>query len=475
MDIDTDINLPTFFCGIGGCGMMPLASLLAARGVSVSGSDRAHDRGDTPDKFRWLENQGVALHRQDGSGVVAPVGRVVASAAVEDSVPDVEAARALGVERVTRAELLSRMFNAAGQSVAVGGTSGKSTVTGMIALILHRMARKPTVMNGAPMIDFVGDDAPYASALAGNPDLWVSEVDESDGSIALFRPTVAVLTNLSHDHKPMDELRALFGGFLEAADTAVVNADDAEALALAPDAALLFGLADGSRITAESVTATPLGLRFIAVDRQTDERVPVALSVPGEHNLSNALAALAGAVALGTGLSLAAGTLSGFRGIARRLETIGTADGVGVVDDFAHNPDKVAASLATLRGQDGRLLVLFQPHGYGPLTTMGEALASAFADGLGADDRLWVTEPAYFGGTTERERGGEWLAGALAERGVSATAVADRAAARAPLLAEAREGDRIVVMGARDDGLAAFARQLLSDLTERSDASQPAI
>ena len=470
MSNDSDLDTPTFFCGIGGSGMMPLATLLAQLGVSVSGSDRALDRGDGQAKFDWLREQGIALFPQDGSGVVAPVGRVVASAAVEDSVPDMVAARDLGCERTTRAELLAQLFNAAGTSVAVGGTSGKSTVTGMVALILHRMARKPTVMNGAVMTDFVSEATPFASSLAGNPDLWVSEVDESDGSVALFRPTVAVLTNLSLDHKGMDELRALFGGFLGAAERTVVNADDAEARALAGTDAMLFGLAEDARITAESISGTATGLRFIAVDRETDERVPVALAVPGAHNLSNALAALAAAVALGTGLSLAAGTLSGFRGIARRLETVGAAGGVTVIDDFAHNPDKVAASLGTLAESDGRLLVLFQPHGFGPLSKMGEELADAFAGGLRKGDRMWVTEPAYFGGTTERERGGVWLAGALGTRGVVAEAVADRDAARAHLLSEAREGDRIVIMGARDDGLAAFARDLLAALTPASPA-----
>ena len=467
---ETTKTTPTYFCGIGGSGMMPLATLLNMQGVPVSGSDRALDQGRGSAKFDWLTQQGVALHPQDGSGVVAPVARVVASAAVEDDVPDMVAARALGCERLTRAELLARLFNPAARSVAIGGTSGKSTVTGMIALILHRMARKPTVMNGAVMADFVGEATPFAASLAGNPDLWVSEVDESDGSIALFRPKVAVLTNVTADHKPIEELRRLFGDFLSTAETAVVNADDAESRALVPDGrdAVWFGLAEDARITVESVTTAPTGLRFIAVDRLHDERVPVALAVPGRHNLSNALAALAGAVALGSGLSLAAGALSGFRGIARRLEMVGTAGGVTVVDDFAHNPDKIAASLATLTESDGPLLVLFQPHGFGALSNLGDEIADAFAAGLRATDRIWVTEPAYFGGTTDRDRGGVWLANALVARGVAAVAVNGREDARTPLLGAAEPGTRIVVMGARDDGLAVFARELLSALAERA-------
>lgn len=473
MSDTTDLAIPTFFCGIGGSGTMPLATILHAGGATVSGSDRALDQGRQTAKFDWLRSQGITLHPQDGSGVVAPIGRVVASAAVEDDVPDMVASRALGCERMTRAELLARLVNAATQSIAVGGTSGKSTVTGMLALILHRMARRPTVLNGAVMVDFVTERTPFASSLAGRSDLWLSEVDESDGSIALFKPKIAVLTNVTVDHKPVDELRALFSGFLAAADKVVLNADDPESGALArvhPDA-IRFGLADDARVSAESISTSTNGLRFIAVDRQTDERVPVALAVPGHHNVSNALAALSGAVALGTGLSMAAGTLSGFRGIARRLETIGTAGGVTVVDDFAHNPDKIAASLATLTAAGGGLRVLFQPHGFGALTQAGDEIAEAFAKGLRSIDRVWVTQPAYFGGTVDQQRDGTWLADALIARGVDAIAVPDRAAARSPLIDAAEPGTRIVIMGARDDGLAIFARDLLAALSERDDPS----
>src|SRR5687768_6007900 len=213
-----------FFCGIGGSGMLPLASILRAQGAEVAGSDRALDQGRIAAKFDYLRGQGIALFGQDGSG--PQVGQIlVASAAVEDSVPDIQAARRLGLERVTRAELLARLFNAAETGIAVGGTSGKSTVTGMIGWILHRAGLEPTVMNGAVMKNFATPDAPFASALVGGDRVFVSEVDESDGSIALYRPKIAVLNNVSLDHKSMEELRALFSDFLGRAETAVVNLD----------------------------------------------------------------------------------------------------------------------------------------------------------------------------------------------------------------------------------------------------------
>src|SRR3990167_3345222 len=220
-------NKSYFFCGIGGSGMLPLAMIVAARGDTVSGSDRSRDQGRSPDKFAWVEGQNIALFPQDGSGVVA--GQIlVASAAVEDSVPDIAAAGDLGLPRMTRADLNAALFNEAAQAVGVGGTSGKSTVTGMIGWILESAGKKPTVMNGAVMRNFAGADTPFASALVGDTAIYVSEVDESDGSIALYAPDVAVVTNISLDHKSLEELHILFSDFILKSRVAVLNADDDE-------------------------------------------------------------------------------------------------------------------------------------------------------------------------------------------------------------------------------------------------------
>ncbi len=205
------IDSPTFFCGIGGSGMLPLACIVRASGGRVAGSDRSLDAGRLAPKFDYLRSLGISLFPQDGSGL-QPGMTLVTSAAVEESIPDVVRARELGLKHLTRPQFLAELLNAAQHSVAVGGTSGKSTVTGMIGWILHACHRRPTVMNGAVMKNFVTPSAPFASALVGDPELFVSEVDESDGSIALYKPEVAVLTNISLDHKEMAELRQLFAG-----------------------------------------------------------------------------------------------------------------------------------------------------------------------------------------------------------------------------------------------------------------------
>ncbi|MGH6894915.1 MAG: Mur ligase domain-containing protein, partial [Dongiaceae bacterium] len=163
--------------------MLPLALILRAKGCVVEGSDRSLDQGRLDRKFEFLRARGIPLHAQDGSGVTRAEQILVTSAAVEESVPDVRAARRLGVPVMRRAELLAQLFNAAPQSIAVGGTSGKSTTTGMMGWILHQAGRDPTIMNGAVMKNFVTPQIPFASAAVGRGDVFVADVDESDGSI----------------------------------------------------------------------------------------------------------------------------------------------------------------------------------------------------------------------------------------------------------------------------------------------------
>lgn len=458
-----------FFVGVGGSGMMPLAMILAGRGASVAGSDRGLDQGRVPAKFADLEAKGVALFPQDGSGITSAEQIVVASAAVEDTVADIVAATRLGCPRMSRAELNAALFNASRLPIGVAGTSGKSTVTGMIARILHDAGMDPTVMNGAVMKDFAGADRPFASALVGEGAPYVSEVDESDGSIALYTPRVAVLNNVSLDHKSLEELNILFGDFIAKAGHAIVNADNPDAAALAMrvprERVTTFSLGGEADLVARDVVEEPFAVSF------TLNGESVRLAVPGRHNVANALAAIGAALAAGVTLPAALREISAYTGLKRRFDVIGTADGVTVIDDFGHNPDKIAATLATLHAFPGRLLVLFQPHGYGPLKTMRRELVQTFVDGLGVDDLLVLPDPVYQGGTVSREVTSADIANDITISGGNARHIAERAAAAAHLVANARPGDRIVVMGARDDTLPLLAAEMLTQIDRRDKVS----
>ena len=455
-----------FFCGIGGSGMTPLALIIQARGGHVEGSDRALDQGRNGERFDFLRARGVQLHPQDGSGIRRASQILVTSAAVEETVPDVQAARRVGAAVMTRAKLLADLFNHAALGVGVAGTSGKSTTVGMIGWILHRAGKNPTIMNGADMKNFVDEGSPFASARIGEGDIFVSEVDESDGSIALFKPRVAVVNNISLDHKSLDELRALFRGFLAGAQTAVLNLDNAETAALAadlkPGRGMTYSLrAASADLLASTVIPAPTGIAFQVKARDTGETVTVTLKVPGLHNVSNTLAALCASKVCGVGLAEAASHLREFSGIRRRLEVVGTASEITVIDDFAHNPDKIAATLQTLHAFPGRLLLMFQPHGYGPIRLMKDALVDCFVDGLNDEDVLLMPEPVYFGGTVDRSVGSREIICEVERHGCNAFAFADRGACGDALVKWARRGDRIVIMGARDDSLSHFAHEVL--------------
>ena len=457
---------PHFFVGIGGSGMMPLAMILAGQGASVAGSDRSLDSGRLPAKFDALRTLGIDLFAQDGSGITSSDQVVIASAAVEDTVPDMVEAASLGCPRMTRAELNAKLFNAAPLSIGVAGTSGKSTVTGMIAWILHSLDRDPTVMNGAVMKNFVRPEAPFASALVGGGDLYVSEVDESDGSIALYTPHVAVLNNVSLDHKSLEELRTLFGDFAGKARTTIVNIGDAEsaelAKALDPTRTRTFAVDADADLSARNLTPEPFAISFdLAMDGTTRR---IRLSVPGTHNVANALAAIGACIAAGLDPDAVCEAIQSFTGLRRRFELVGESNGVAVIDDFGHNPDKIGATLDTLHAFPGRILALFQPHGYGPLKVMRRELVAMFAEKLGADDQLILPDPVYQGGTVAREVTSADIIADIAATGRDARHIPDRAAAAAHLAAVAQPGDRIVIMGARDDTLSLLAQSILDDL-----------
>jgi UDP-N-acetylmuramate--alanine ligase len=251
----------------------------------------------------------------------------------------------------------------------------------------------------------------------------------------------------------------------------VLNLDDPETRALSAtvpeDKVIGYGFdSPGADFMGKDLKLEAGGASF-AVEAE-GERHDVRLAVPGRHNASNALSAIAATRALGVPVADAAAALERFEGLRRRLETVGQARGVTVIDDFAHNPDKIAASLATLRAHPGRLLIMFQPHGYGPLAKMGEPLADALAQGMAPGDRLYLPDPVYQGGTVERARGSDWLVERVCKLGGGAEHIPERAKVGEALAAEAQDGDRILIMGARDDTLIDFARELVERLGGRN-------
>ncbi|MEL6878066.1 MAG: Mur ligase family protein, partial [Pseudomonadota bacterium] len=273
----------------------------------------------------------------------------------------------------------------------------------------------------------------------------------------------------------LEELRALFSGYLGVSGCGVVNFDNEEARALGE-----ASVSDGARqmisfaienpaadITVKpgSITQGAFFVGAVVVDTRTDEEFALKVPMPGMHNLSNALAALAASSAAGIEMGKAVAALAEFKGLARRFDVIGTsAKDVTVIDDFGHNPEKCAATLRTLKATEGRVIAFFQPHGYGPLRQMGDELAETFARELGSDDITIMCDPVYFGGTVDRSEGTERIIKMIEDAGGSAQHIELREDCGKRILEIAQPGDRIVVMGARDDTLTGFAHSILDGL-----------
>jgi len=452
-----------FFIGIGGSGMSAIAQILAGRGDVVCGSDRNFDRGVNGPFFDRLSQLGVCLYPQDGTGVSADCNCIVVSTAIEDTVPDVARARELGIPVRHRAEMLAELFNGE-RGIAVGGTSGKSTVCGMVGALLAEAGLDPSIINGGKMKNFEDGLLP-GNARAGRSNLMVIESDESDGSIVNYRPAVSVVTNITKDHKTIEELIALFETFVSnTKELAVVNADCplASKLNFKGRNVFTYGLESDADLRAEEVALAPFSASFsIGKER-------IELKVPGRHNVSNALAAYAVGRHLGLSpLELRKG-LEAFRGISRRFDLIGEAAGIRVIDDFAHNPDKIRATLEALDGIPGRRLLVFQPHGFGPTKFMREDLIDVFSKMLRPADILFMPEIYYAGGSAERTISSADIAAGIRARGGRALFFENRGDITAALVAEAQQGDIAVVMGARDDTLTTFCRTILEALEKRT-------
>jgi UDP-N-acetylmuramate--alanine ligase len=444
-----------YFVGIGGSGMNPLAQILCQRGNWIGGSDRNFDRGTGSELFAKLQKQGIKLFPQDGSGITGDLDAMVISTAIETQNIELEKARQLSLPIIHRADLLAEIFNA-GYGIAIGGTSGKTTVTGMVASILEKAGMDPTVINGGVIKHYATDTA-IGNAKNGSSDYVIIETDESDGSIVKFYPNISVINNISKDHKEMHELQSLFQTFADhTKNIALLNGDSAELKTISTKNSMTYGLGENSVVQAVAVRCTATGSTFQVRDMQ------FTLSVPGLHNVYNATAAIAVGIVLGLPLSTIRDGISKFTGIQRRLEIVSTKNNITVIDDFAHNPDKIQAALETLKQMGERLIIIFQPHGYGPTRFLLSELAAAFSASLNPSDFLFLLPIYDAGGTADRSISSADLAKKI--HCPQVVCGEDRLQVITELKRLAQAGDVIVVMGARDDTLQTFARHIAESI-----------
>ena len=438
--------------GVAGVGMSALAQALRWTHDRVTGSDRFFDQGQDLPIFGALRASGVEIVKQDGSAVDARTEAVVYSTAIEADNPEFVAAKKAGVPLRHRAEMLAEL--ARGKTVlAVAGTAGKTTTTGMLGWTLEQLGADPTVVNGGALVDWA--DARHVGNVrrGGGGAPWVLEVDESDRSLLNFRPEWSILTNVSQDHFTLTEVQELFRAYAAQVRTGIVCGAGVAAV-LGKQSARIVELSGAPERTAAGFAVAWRGLEL-------------AVSQPGAHNALNALAAAELCAQLGYAPEKIAAALARFGGIQRRLERVDAGGGVRVVDDYGHNPAKLAAAWAAVAAPGNRVLGVWRPHGYGPLRAMLDPLADAFASVCRPQDKLWLLPVYDAGGTTDRTMNSDALAAKLQARGVAAELAASYDELGAALVREARAGDTIMTMGARDPRLPAFAREMAAKTADR--------
>jgi UDP-N-acetylmuramate-alanine ligase len=443
------------FSGVAGAGMNPLARLMAAWGHAVQGSDRGFDQGHQGELRAALAAAGVRILPQDGSAVRPGIDRFIYSAAVEQDTPEVRAAKTHGIPLTARPGLLAEVVNAAGTGIAVSGTAGKSTVTGMLAWCLRRLGSPATILGGAALAG-EGQQGGFAAGPQGG--LVVAEACESDGTLPGYAPAIGIIHNITRDHGEISEVRGQFQTFAARSQRLLVNAACAESLAVAAGhpAAVRYGTGAAAELPLEIVSTGP--------DRSTgmlslpEGDVTIDLPQPGAHNLENAAAALAAIRALGLDVRAAAEALAAFPGVHRRFEVIGTTDtGIRVVDDYAHNGDKIRAAITAAQAGCDRLLAVFQPHGFGPARFLRPELKDLLPGLLRAQDRFCYAEIFYAGGTVAKDLSSRDLTEDLPHR-LKAAYAPDHEAVLRWAADTAIPGDTVLIMGARDPRLPQLAR-----------------
>jgi UDP-N-acetylmuramate--alanine ligase len=442
-----------FFIGIAGTGMSAIAQYLRAAGHEVSGSDRQFQPGIENVSQVALEAEGIQCFLQDGSGITESTDIIVVSTAIEDTVAEVKKAKQLGKPIVKRSELLASIATTK-KTIAVGGTSGKSTTTAMLYEILSLAGLEPSIIGGAGLTRLI-NQGKIGNASYGNGEWLILEADESDGSIVQYHPEIGVLLNVDKDHQDVEKLMELFGVFKSHSNHFVVNLSHPLAAQLSNGSLYDFSIAHSQ------FTQTGFHISFSYHEDIYE------MNVIGKHNMENAIAAISIANMIGVGYNICALALKNYEGIYRRHQIYGVAKGVTLIDDFAHNPVKCARSMEACQPISSKLIAWFQPHGYGPTKFLRNDFVDELSRALRVGDEIWMSEIYYAGGTAVKDISANDLIEDLKAKGMNAYFVEDRHHIVKAMEPHFTHDTTLLLMGARDPSLANFAEEVWKKLGNR--------
>lgn len=448
-----------FFIGVAGTGMSALAQYLSGTGKTVRGSDRYFVPGESNDTRNKLEAAGIQCFLQDGSGIDEHTHLVVVSTAVEDTVLEVQKAKSLSIPIIKRSELLA-MIASSKKTIAVGGTSGKSTTSAMLFDILSQAGKMPSIISGAGLVSIIKENK-IGNAKVGNGEWLIIEADESDGSIVQYTPEVGLLLNIDKDHQEIDELISIFSQFKKnTQELFVVNQSNGLAASLSADSSSDFSIDSNTNC---GYQATDFHQQGLQISFKVQEQL-FTLHTVGKHNMENALAAIAVAHQLGVSLQDCAIALEKYEGIYRRHQLLGIKKGVYVMDDYAHNPVKCAASIEACQHIAPKVIAWFQPHGYGPTRFLKDDFIQEFAKVLRETDEIWMSEIFYAGGTAVKDISSNDLIQAIRQMGKNAYFVENRNDLLHQIRPHLSDDCVLLLMGARDPGLEQFTHQIWQQL-----------
>jgi UDP-N-acetylmuramate--alanine ligase len=449
--------LRIFFSGIGGSGMSAIASFMADKGHVISGSDRAFDQNPGHRVYQLLKSKEISIVPQDGNGLDESFDFAVFSTAVEPERPEAKKARELGIPVKTRPEFLSEIVREF-KTIAIAGTSGKSTTSGMISFVMKRLGLNPNFIGGGRVKQLKTETNP-GNAIAGDSDYLVIEACESDGSIVKYKPLHSVILNLDLDHHSMEKTAGMFQTLIwNTRGIVVVNADDQNLARLKTGSAITFSIENPSDYKAEDVVYHPFSTDFSLCGTRC------SLSIPGKYNLYNSLACMAVLSEMGSSPAEIAGAVHEFQGIDRRFDILFDDGKRLVIDDYAHNPHKIASLMEAVKNIRDRVCYIFQPHGFTPTRMMRREYIEAFTENLRDSDHLILLPIFYAGGTARKDISSHDLAEGIKAGGKSVEVVAGRE----QVFERAREWDTFVVFGARDETLSDFAHDLVRCFTDLS-------
>ncbi len=427
--------------------MSAIAQYLKWDSIKITGSDRLLDSESTRHMQDKLKAMGCRIFKQDGSGITKKTSALVVSTAIEESNPDIIQARNLSIPIFHRSDILAAIVETK-KTVAVAGTNGKSTVAALIFHFLLSCGKKPSLIIGACLHSLV-EKGLIGNAYYGGSDILVIEADESDGSLAKYRPFISIFLNLSKDHKPVEETLAFFQTLANQSSFVFINDGDGRLDIIKPSQTFGFDkdsdfFPDFVESDKRSVMILKNGMRYI-------------LPFPGRHMLFNMLAALDISAFLGCKEESLEKASSTYKGLQRRFDRIETSRGVTVIDDYAHNPDKIFAVLKTVQSHSSSIFAIFQPHGFKPTKFMFRELVNIFNNILREEDTLFILPIYYAGGTVAKEISSRDIVKELKACKGKVITPKTRREVISYIVSRARSGDSVISMGARDPSLPAFA------------------